>query len=150
MSPKARRISIIIVIILLIAFLLYYFLVIRKTSTTTVTNESCSDGSPIPSNGDCSSIIQGYVDKGEIPPVKTDGNGCIQPTSYRAYTYPLSIGMKGVEVKRLQMALNVKEDGYFGCNTQAALIKATGKNNITKAELDYISPNAIAFPNTTT
>ncbi len=57
------------------------------------------------------------------------------PTSSSTSVFPLKIGSRGQEVKDLQTKLGVDVDGIFGEKTQAALVEATGKKEITEKEL---------------
>lgn len=151
MEDKTRKIVITILSILLIGFLLYYFLVVRRRKVTNESGETCSDGSPVPSSGDCADIVPPYNSGSVETPPKPSVNGCIKPEKYVSNFFPLTIGMKGSDVIVLQKLLNsffksgLKEDGYFGCNTQAELIKRTGKNNISKQEMESLSTKTISI-----
>lgn len=115
----------VIVGILLIAFLFYYFKMRNK-------KEKCPDGSDIPDSGNCVSS-SGIISVGTI---KADANGCIQPSTYYTNHFPLSLAMRGDLVKQLQKGLNSSfnakliPDGFFGCNTNAALLKALSVTSI--------------------
>lgn len=130
---------------LLAAFLIYLFWPKKQ-------KETCPDGSTLPPDGDCSAVLQAYADKGQVPPFKADKTGCVQPTKYITNAYPLSMGMKGEEIKKLQTALNsffkagLSVDGYLGCSGIAALVKATGKDTITQDELNSIATKAVKNP----
>lgn len=120
-----------IVIILLIIFLWFYFRNRRK-------GEKCPDGRAIPSTGNCADNPPVLDSSGNtiVTPVTPDNNGCVQPSSYVVNSFPLSVGMKGDLVKQVQARLNIDfganltEDGYFGCNTLAAVIKHFSVNTI--------------------
>lgn len=62
----------------------------------------------------------------ELPPITPPVNNQNQPKSQ---DFPLNVGSSGVEVKRLQMALNrinkdfkIAEDGNFGNDTKTKLL----------------------------
>lgn len=132
----------------LVAFLIYFF-------TTRKHGEKCPDGRDIPPlSGDCSDNAPKKDKAGnELPPepVKADNSGCIPPSKYITNAFPLTLGMRGELVRGLQMALNVqfasklKEDGYLGCQTFAAM-----KKNFDKETMDaqfyndhIITPNIV-------
>lgn len=127
MTSKQKSNTAIIIVVLLLLYFLFYYFVLRKKK------EKCPDGRDIPDSGNCAdnpvkTDAQGNTIVAEAP--KADVNGCIQPSQYIANVFPLSLGMKGDLVKQVQIALNtsygnsIVEDGYFGCLTLAAVMKA--------------------------
>ncbi len=68
-------------------------------------------------------------------------------SSYKQESFPLKKWMRGSKVKAMQTILNelyldrigikISVDGYFGPDTEKALVKATGKKQLTKSE--YLS-----------
>ena len=95
--------------------------------------EKCPDGkTPIPKSGICP---QSSIDNAQ-----TDQSGCVPPSSYKDWTFPIRKGMKdssvGNRISDFQHKLNIKykaglkEDGFFGCNTQNASIKHLGTAEI--------------------
>lgn len=134
----------IIVVILLIIFLWIYFRNRKK-------GEKCPDGRDIPASGNCADNTPILDNTGAVvvTPVVSDANGCIQPSGYRPAFFPLALGMKGDTVKQLQTSLNVqfnaglKEDGYFGCLTQAALKKAF---NVISIDAEFLKNNVQGSP----
>lgn len=48
--------------------------------------------------------------------------------------FPLKRGSKNNYVKAVQIFLNLKPDGVFGANTEAAILKATGKTELWHAD----------------
>lgn len=145
MTQRQYKILLFLFFGLLAAFIAYFFWPKKQ-------KETCPDGSPLPIDGDCTEILAEYEKEGKVPPFKSDSKGCIQPTKYINNTYPLALGMKGTEIKKLQTALNsyfkagLSVDGYLGCSGIAALIKATGKNTITEAELNSIATKTLPNP----
>lgn len=121
----------IITIILLIIFLWIYFKTRKKS-------EKCPDGRNIPTSGNCldNPVLYDNTGSAIVTPVTPDNNGCVQPSSYIVNSYPVTLGMKGSFVEQIQMALNndhnanLKVDGYFGCNTLAAVKKAFGVDTV--------------------
>jgi len=81
------------------------------------------------------------------PPTTTpsSGTGC---SSYVSESFPLKKCMKGVNVERVQEILNrlyldkigakISVDKKFGPGTEAALIKATGKKELTIAQYNSL------------
>ena len=95
--------------------------------------ETCPDGkTPIPSNGKCPQT--------SIDNAVSDESGCIQPSSYSDYQYPIRFGMKNsmgqTAISELQHKLNIgynallKEDGYWGCKTDQVVKEKLGVNQI--------------------
>jgi hypothetical protein len=71
---------------------------------------------------------------------------CIPPIRYTAEHAPYKKGMTGNTVAAIQRILNkyfnagLKVDSKFGCKTEAALYKATGKKELSAAEISkYIA-----------
>lgn len=68
--------------------------------------------------------------------VRTLATSFVSCPSYKANSFPISRGMKGNEVKRIQEMLNkkfysgLKIDGCFGPKTEAALFIAIGKRTL--------------------
>lgn len=133
MTTKQKYgIAILIVVLLLIYFLYYYFVLRHK-------KEKCPDGRDIPQSGNCADNpirkdFSGNVIVSQVP--QPDSEGCLPASSYTNESFPLSFGMKGENVKQVQMALNrdygykISEDGYFGCLTLSAVKKAYGVSTI--------------------
>lgn len=130
MKNKTWKIIFVLIVIAIILLLVFAF---RKPKDEGKKAETCPDGkTPIPSNGICpqSSITNA------IP----DATGCIQPSSYSNYQYPIKKGMKdgfgGKAVSDLQKKINykykagLKEDGYWGCITESAIKKYLGVTEI--------------------
>lgn len=122
-----------IVVILLIVFLWKYF------KNRNGLKEKCPDGRDIPSSGNCldNPILKDELGNTVVTNLPTpDVNGCVAPSAYVVNSYPLALGMKGSLVSQLQAVLNsdydsnLSTDGYFGCLTLAAVIKAFGVQNV--------------------
>lgn len=132
-----RQTWVIIFILILIVIGALLFMAFRN-SNKNVKREMCPDGkTPIPPNGNCP---QESIDNA-VP----DETGCVQPSSYINFKYPIKFGMKdggnvydNKEVSRLQSQLNkiyktgLKVDGFFGCLTQNAV-----KNKLGVTEVGY-------------
>jgi hypothetical protein len=80
------------------------------------------------------------------PPSKTQNSALTTSCSgYKAESWPLSICMKGQTVKSAQQAINyvynteLKEDGYFGAQTQEAVVKILGRVDGKITENDFNS-----------
>lgn len=137
-------IATIIVVILLIIFLWIYFRNRKK-------GEKCPDGRNIPASGNCADnpAIRDNAGAIIVNPVVPDANNCIQPSSYIPAYFPITLGMRGDTVKQLQTSLNVqyksglKEDGYFGCLTLAALKKAF---NVESIDAEFFKNNILGSP----
>lgn len=120
------------VVILLLVILLFIFFRNRRRG------EKCPDGRSIPASGNCADnpLLKDENGNTVVTPVTPDSNGCIQPSVYIVNAFPLTVGMKGDLVKQVQIRLNsdysanLTEDGYFGCNTLAAVKKALGVQTI--------------------
>ena len=113
-------ISIFVIIVIIIAILLW--MAFRKSADR---GEKCPDGSPVPPSGKCPKSTST-----EQP--KPDASGCLQPSDYQTWSYPMGLGMKDSTYERvseLQDKLNtkynagLKTDGFFGCKTLAAVKK---------------------------
>ena len=137
-------IATIIVVILLIIFLWIYFRNRKK-------GEKCPDGRDIPASGNCADnpIVRDSLGAVIVTPTVQDANGCVQPSSYVPAFFPIGLGMTGDTVKQLQTSLNVqfnsnlKEDGYFGCKTLSALIKAF---NVQSVDAEFFKNNVQGAP----
>jgi len=82
------------------------------------------------------------AEQGQNPSITLPGNTssgsglCIPPVHYTSETFPIRKGMKGKGVSFIQQTLNkyfganLKVDSKFGCKTEAALFKATGKKQV--------------------
>jgi hypothetical protein len=80
------------------------------------------------------------------PPSKTKSSALTTSCSgYKAESWPLSICMKGQTVKSAQQAMNylygleLTEDGYFGAQTQSAVINTLGRVDGKITENDFNS-----------
>lgn len=119
---QGYTIATVIVVILLAGFLFYYFRVRNK-------KEKCPDGTDVPASGNCIKVDE-TGEEVDQPAIAADANGCTRPSSYITNYFPLAVGMKGDLVKKVQVELNTQfnaglsTDGFFGCNTQAAIKKA--------------------------
>lgn len=129
-----RQTWVIIFVIIVIVIGLLLFMAFRQPQDKNKKREMCPDGkTPIPSNGQCPT---NSVGTNAVP----DETGCIQPSSYSSYSYPIKKGMQngvsGKAVSELQKKLNFKynaglrEDGFFGCLTEKASMKYLGTTQI--------------------
>lgn len=114
-------------------FIWYYF----KKSTPP---ETCPDGSPIPSDGDCTKNYKKDSSGNVIVPPSNapDKNGCVQPAKYITNSFPLAYGMMGDLVKVLQKKVGANPDGKFGCYT---LDKVKKKWNIETVTSQFFIDN---------
>lgn len=139
-------IIIFVLIVIVIAGLL--FMAFRKPNDKNKRKEMCPDGkTPIPSDGNCPKESVGTN-------AVADETGCIQPSSYTNFKYPIKFGMKdggnvydNKQVSVLQSQLNkiyktgLNIDGFFGCNTQREV-----KEKLGVTEVGYQNPIWSANP----
>lgn len=136
-------------------FVVFIALVIAYFKTRKQT-ELCPNGSPIPASGNCADSLKGDTSGGVLPNPKPDANGCVQPSSYKAVSFPISLGMAGPEVKAVQTYLNKNKgavltvDDYFGCHTQSAVIKAFGTATVDQNSFNTIINAGLASNNSYT
>lgn len=125
--------------ILVIILIIMYF---RKRDV-----EVCPDGkTPVPKDGVCP------PDSIPTNPVPDPVTGCISPSSYRNWNYPMGLGMKDSQYKRvseLQAKLNLrylaglKVDGFFGCKTLAAIKKYLNVDTVDETNAIWNIPTPI-------
>ena len=130
-----KRTFVIIFIIIVIIIALLLFMAFRNPENRK--KEMCPDGkTPIPRNGVCP---QKSIGTNAV----ADETGCVQPSSYQDFSYPIQKGMRdggdvydNKQVSVLQNKLNtiykagLDVDGNFGCLTQRAVQKHLGVTEV--------------------
>lgn len=131
-----RKTWVIIFVIIVIVIILLLVIAFRNPKNKNRKQEMCPDGkTPIPSDGKCP---QQSIDN-----AVADETGCIQPSSYTNFKFPIKFGMKdggnvyeNKQVSVLQRQLNtiykagLSVDGFFGCNTKKAVNKYLGTDEV--------------------
>lgn len=127
----------IIFVLIIIAIIVLLYFAFRKPKNKK--KEYCPDGkTPVPADGKCP---EESVGTNAVPDPET---GCVQPSSYTPFKYPIKKGMMdggnkydNKEVSRLQNQLNKiykagleDVDGKFGCNTEKAVKKYLGVTEV--------------------
>jgi hypothetical protein len=86
-------------------------------------------------SGDEDKRVEDIVDPSEAPP-----SGI---SKWTAETFPLKKGMFGGQVKNLQTALGIGDDGKFGSGTESKVMAKFGSPSVTKAQYDsLVNPKA--------